>query len=106
MAWTPLLPRCYRRTAPKIGRRCPVASRPVPMRKPTGRSPKHGARALSRHLAAGTLDGRTWVAKQLKDVRLELAADAGGLEHLTARERILIDRCAAAVLIVSSIEAH
>lgn len=67
---------------------------------------RHGARSLARHLAAGSLDQRTWVARALRDLRLELAADAGGYEHLTARERLLIDRCAAATLICSTIEGH
>lgn len=73
----------------------------------TGRwAKKHGARALSDYIAAGKIDGRTWIGKALRDLRLELAADAGGLEHLTARERMLIDRCAAAALICSTIEGH
>lgn len=71
-----------------------------------GAPPKHGARALARHLIAGTLDQRTWVARALRDIRQELAADAGGYDQLTARERLLIDRCAAAALICSTIEAH
>ena len=73
----------------------------------TGRyAKKHGARALSDYIAAGKIDGRTWIGKALRDLRLELAADAGGLDHLTARERMLIDRCAAAALICSTIEGH
>lgn len=85
--------------------------------------PKHGARALARHLAAGTLDGRTWIAKTLKEQRDQLAADRGCFRptadaaeaarchdgtcaHLSAAERMLLDRCAAATLICSTIEGH
>jgi hypothetical protein len=71
-----------------------------------GRQPKHSGRALARHIAAGTLDGRTWIAKALRDIRQELADDAGGLDRLSARELLLLDRCAAAGLICMSIEHH
>ncbi|MBX3027787.1 hypothetical protein KF840_23070 [bacterium] len=67
---------------------------------------KSGARSLARHLAAGSLDQRTWIARALADLRQDLAADAGGYDRLTARERLLIDRCAAAALICSTIEGH
>ncbi|MBX3024431.1 hypothetical protein KF840_05925 [bacterium] len=67
---------------------------------------KSGARSLARHIAAGSLDRRTWIARALADLRQDLAADAGGLDRLTARERLLIDRCAAAALICSTIEGH
>jgi hypothetical protein len=83
-----------------------MSRRPVPIATPRGRPPKHGARALSRYLANGALDGRTWVARALRDIRLELAADAGGIDCLTARERVMLDRCAAATLICQTIEAH
>lgn len=86
-----------------------------------GRPPKSGSRALARHLAAGTLDGRTWIARSLKDIRDDLAADRGCFRpnddldearkchertcaHLGAAERILIDRCAALSVIVQSLE--
>jgi hypothetical protein len=71
-----------------------------------GRQPKHAGRALARHIAAGTLDGRTWIAKALRDIRQDLADDAGGLDRLNARERILLDRCAAGALICMTIEHH
>lgn len=71
-----------------------------------GSQPKHGARALARHLAAGALDGRTWISRALHDLRTDLAGDAGGVERLTARERLLLDRCAAAALICSTIEGY
>jgi hypothetical protein len=74
------------------------------LRNPGGRPSKHGARALARHLAGGTLDGRTWVAQALKSIRDDLAADRGGLESCSAAERILIERAAALSLIVQSIE--
>ena len=78
-----------------------------PERRGPGRASRHGSRALARLLAdQGALDGRTWIARQLREIRADLAADAGGPERLTARERILIDRIAAAVLICSTIEAH
>ncbi|MGE3149741.1 MAG: hypothetical protein AB7K04_11805 [Pseudorhodoplanes sp.] len=67
---------------------------------------KHGARGLARYIASGQIDGRTWIGRALRDIRLELAADAGGLEHLSARELVLIDRCAAAALICTAIERH
>jgi hypothetical protein len=61
---------------------------------------------LSRFIAGGKLDRRTWIARALAEIRRELAADAGGFERMTARERVLLDRCAAATLICSTIEAH
>jgi hypothetical protein len=57
-------------------------------------------------LARRAVDGRTWIARALKELRDELAADAGGVERLTGRERMLIDRCAAAALICMTIERH
>lgn len=68
------------------------------------RPPKHGARALARHLANGSLDGRSWIARALRDIRDDLAADRGGLESCSAAERILIERAAALSVIVQSIE--
>ncbi|MBX3027663.1 hypothetical protein KF840_22420 [bacterium] len=76
------------------------------MRRRAGTPPKHGARSLARHLAAGSLDQRTWIARALAELRQDLAADAGGYDRLTARERLLVDRCAAAALICSTIEGH
>ena len=74
-----------------------------PRRRPVGRTPRHGARALSRHLAAGSLDGRTWIAKQLRTRCEEWAADAGGMPHLTERERTALQHTAAVSLIVDSL---
>src|SRR5262245_42501199 len=91
-------------TATRGGRRVRV-SEPSPREHGTGRFAKrHAARSLARHLAAGNLDGRTWVARALKGIRDELAADRGCFrptddaekaaqchnrtcEHLTAGER-------------------
>jgi hypothetical protein len=42
-----------------------------------GRPSKSGARALARHLAAGSLDGRSWVARALNDIQEDLATDRG-----------------------------
>jgi hypothetical protein len=81
-------------------------SRRVRGRRAPGPPLKSGARALARHLAAGTLDGRTWIAKALRDIRQELADDAGGLDRLSARELLLLDRCAAGAIICMSIESH
>lgn len=66
---------------------------------------KHGARALSRHLAAGSLDGRTWVARALAAIGDALADDRGGWTNVTAAERLLIERCAAETLFLRAIEA-
>jgi hypothetical protein len=65
---------------------------------------KHTGRALARHLAANTLDGRTWIAKQVKEIRDDLAQDKGGWERCSAAEKILIERAAALSVIVQSIE--
>lgn len=70
-----------------------------------GRQPKHSARALARHLAAGTLDRRTWIARELEGVAGDLEADRGGRENCTAAERLLIERAAASTLILRAIEA-
>lgn len=69
-----------------------------------GTPPKHGARALARHLAAGTLDRRTWIAKELDGIADALAADRGGWSNVSAGERILIERVAAEVLFLRAIE--
>jgi hypothetical protein len=91
--------------------------------KPTGRPPKSGARALAKHIATGTLDQRTWIARTLRALRDDLARDRGCFRptddpretarcydgtcaHLSAGERMLLDRCAAATLICSTIEGH
>jgi hypothetical protein len=50
------------------------------------------------------LDGRTTTARLLRIIEQDLAADAGGSEYLTNRERVLLRRCAAQVLILESIE--
>lgn len=71
-----------------------------------GRPPKHGARALAKHLAAGSLDGRTWIAQALKSIRDDLARDRGGLEHCSAAERLLIDMTSAQVLIVNAMQNY
>jgi hypothetical protein len=72
---------------------------------PTQWQRKHGARGLARYLAANQIDGRTWIGRALTTLRTELAADAGGFEHLTVREQLLVDRTAACALILQSIEA-
>jgi hypothetical protein len=71
---------------------------------PPGRPPKHGARALERLLQQNKLDKRTRTAKLLQSIANDLAADAGGWAHLTAREKLLVERCAAQALIVASLE--
>lgn len=74
-------------------------------RRPPGRAPRHGSRALARLLKANELDRRTRTGKMLSALEHDLASDAGGLDALTARERMLLKRCAAQALIISSIEA-
>lgn len=67
---------------------------------------KHGSRALQKLIDANALDQRTGVAKMLKQVRDDLAEDAGGMEHLTRREQLLVERTAAITVILSSIEGY
>jgi hypothetical protein len=59
-------------------------------RRANGRPPKHGARALARHLAANAIDNRTWVARHLKTLRDEWAEDAGGHQYMNNRQRVLL----------------
>lgn len=75
-------------------------------RKFAGRPPKDASRLLERVLRENSLDQRTATAKALRALRDDLAADAGGWENVTSRERLLIERCAAQALIIGAIEAH
>lgn len=75
-------------------------------RKFAGRPPRDGSRLLQRVLNENALDQRTQTARALRAIRDDLAADAGGWDHVTSRERLLIERCAAQALIVAAIEAH
>ena len=71
--------------------------------RPNGRKPKHGARQLQRALAANELDGRTKVARMLRELRTDLAADLGGWECCSVRQRMLIEEAATQKLIVASV---
>ena len=71
-----------------------------------GRQPKSGARALARHLAAGSLDRRTGIARDFYALQGALVADRGGEETVSTAERILIELAAAELLIVRSIFAY
>jgi hypothetical protein len=71
---------------------------------PRGRQPKHGSRALERVLKENLIDQRTTTARMLRQIREDLAADAGGEAALSNREKMLIDRSASILLICSSIE--
>ena len=80
-------------------------------RKPTlprksGRPPKHGARLMQRILDDHQLDGRTKLARIRRDLRNEIADDAGGWDHLTARERAIVERVVAHILICGAIEDY
>ena len=69
------------------------------------RPPKHGARALARHLTAGDLDGRTGIAHDFYGAQDALADDRGGWSNVTAAEKILIEVSAAELLIVRAMFA-
>ena len=69
-----------------------------------GRPSKHGSRALVRHLTQNRLDQRTTTARLLRMVAEDLADDAGGWASLTNREKVLVDRCAAQIVILQSVE--
>jgi hypothetical protein len=70
-----------------------------------GRPGKHGSRALQRLMNKNALDQRTATARMLRQIRADLAEDAGGEAALTGREKALLDRTSALLLICSSIEA-
>lgn len=69
-----------------------------------GRPPKSGARALARHLAAGTLDRRTGIARDFYKIQDALVADRGGWSNVSAGEQLLIERVAAETLFLRAIE--
>jgi hypothetical protein len=71
---------------------------------PSGRKPLHGSRALERVLKENLIDQRTTTARMLRQIRQDLAEDAGGEAALTNRERTLIDRTSCVLLLCSSIE--
>lgn len=52
-----------------------------------GRPPKSGARALSKFIRRNLLDRRTWVSHEVEATSDRYAADAGGWENLSNRER-------------------
>lgn len=83
-----------------------MTARQVGGRRLRGRGPKDASRTLARHLAANTIDGRSWVARALKSLRDDLAADAGGWDRLSRREQLLLDRACAVAVIAMSIEGH
>src|SRR5215211_6268882 len=76
-----------------------------PVKSQGGRPGKHAGRALERLIKANSLDQRTATARMLRQIRLDLAEDAGGEAALTGREKALIDRTSAILLICSSIES-
>jgi hypothetical protein len=79
---------------------------PKPKEHGTGRWAKsHGARALAKHLAAGTLDRRTGVARDLEALQDGLATDRGGWANTTTAERMLIELASAELLIIRSLFA-
>ena len=71
-----------------------------------GHPPKHAGRQLARFIANQQLDARTGVARLLKEARQGLIEDAGGAANLTNRELFLVDRTAALLVIVGSIENY
>jgi len=63
-------------------------------RKPPGRPFKSGSRALARFVAQGRLDRRTWLSRFVEQTEAMLSEDAGGPEHLTHRETLLVSMAA------------
>jgi hypothetical protein len=80
----------------------PTERRKVGPRAPH-RPPKHGARALARHLASGTLDKRTGIARDFYAIQDALAEERGG--HVSTGERVLFEIVATELLICRSIFA-
>jgi hypothetical protein len=56
-------------------------------------------------LCLGDLDGRTVAAKRANALVAELENDLGGSEHLSASQRVLVRRAAAAVAVAEHLEA-
>jgi hypothetical protein len=71
-----------------------------------GPPPKHGVRQLTRLIKENALDRRTKPARLLQTVANDLAADAGGWQYLTHRERLLIRNLAAVSVVVQTIEGY
>ena len=71
-----------------------------------GRPPKHAGRQLARFIANQQLDARTGIARLLKESRDSLIEDAGGAQHLTNRELVLVDRTASLLVIVGTLEGY
>lgn len=67
---------------------------------------RHGAWSLKRALDLGKLDGRSEAGQALKRLRTQLETDLGGVENLSAQERILLDRIVKKVLIVEMLESY
>ena len=63
-------------------------------RKPPGRPFKSGSRSLARFVRQGRLDRRTWLAKFVEQTEAMLAEDAGGPEHLSNREMLMVSLAA------------
>ena len=103
-AYRPLLPGCYR-AIPQA--EVVQHDDQAPHARPA--SPASPAQArrqgVGEHLAAGSLDRRTWVAKEIDTITDALCADRGGESHVTAGEKLLVERIAAEVLICRAIEA-
>jgi hypothetical protein len=59
----------------------------------------------ARLLTLGDLDGRTVAAKRANALVAELENDLGGSEHLSASQRVLVRRTAAAVAVAEHLEA-
>ena len=71
-----------------------------------GHPPKHAGRQLARFIANQQLDERTGIARLLKESRNSLIEDAGGAANLTNRELVLVDRTAALLVIVGTLEGY
>jgi hypothetical protein len=69
-----------------------------------GRPATHGSRQLDRLYAQGQLSDTGDIADALAEIRNELAADRGGWSHVSAGDKLLIERCAAATIILRLIE--
>lgn len=79
-----------------------MPTRPKSYRRPPGRPPKHGGRALARYLRRNLLDRRSWVSRESEAIQEALAGDEGGLERLSAAQASLLPVLASEALVLGA----
>lgn len=76
----------------------------MPRRKPGHRKLRHGARALEQLMKTQKLDMHPTVARMIRSVENDLAADYGGWARVSTARAILIRKAAWLTLITDSLE--